>query len=47
MSVLENTTSSVNGTNVDDELFVDLFTDEQLRSGAIILYIIGKNYETF
>ena len=41
MSVLENSTSSVDGTDEDD-LFVDLFTDHQLKSGAIILYIIGK-----
>ena len=41
MSVLENSTSSVDGTDEDD-LFVDLFTDDQLKSGAIILYIIGK-----
>ena len=44
MSVLENATSSVDGTDEDD-LFVDLFTDDQLKSGAIILYIIGKNQE--
>ena len=47
---IEHNNNTINGTGADeqDPMFPpDLFTKEQIKSGAVIFYILGKNFDLF
>ena len=47
---IEHNNNTINGTGADeqDPMFPpDLFTKEQIKSGAVIFYILGKNFDLY